>query len=110
MSKKKRACKECGREMVLPSRGLCGKCLYHAMKAEKGEASKPQNRPVKPMPPVSNEAQEADGFASPESVVVVAVEFFERDSELLRKLVAEAEAERRSVEAQILVLLEGCLP
>jgi hypothetical protein len=37
--KKRAECLGCGREMAIQSRGLCGRCLYHEIKAEKESVS-----------------------------------------------------------------------
>jgi hypothetical protein len=37
--KKRAECLGCGREMAIQSRGLCGRCLYHEVKAEKESVS-----------------------------------------------------------------------
>lgn len=91
----------CGRVMPLPGRGLCGKCYSAVLKTEKGggalrgELRQDTARPRTP----SCGVQELQ----------VVITFAGGDKALLEKLEVSAQQSRRSVENQVLFLLEDVL-
>jgi len=115
---KKRTCADCGREMKIIGRGLCGRCYYQHKKAGSLDRFKPRG----PVPPRKTGGQKGSGArtrdkspaAAGQKQVVqgrpIALPFEdERDKELLQRIMDLARVERRSVEAQCLVLIEKAM-
>lgn len=118
-------CKECGRVKTLPGRGLCGVCYNKVLAAEKAGVvtAVAQTAPVQPPPPqepdrsaelsekpifdtYANPTSTCRGAQSPRSLYI----FFQgRDARLLEALAKIATEQRRTVEAQLLCLLESAL-
>jgi len=115
-----RACADCKREDVrIVGRGLCGKCYYRHQKAgtldrfpRLGDAPPGRKRKPAAEKPAAPEAsvprrEPAAGPAPSSGVTLVFAD--ERDRQLLQALERLARRERRSVEAQCMVLLERAM-
>lgn len=123
--KRKAKCLECGRVMTIIARGLCGGCRTRLKNAGTLDAKFPSSHPLANRPKDVQEQPEevpAGSIAEPvkedevpvlsPAPLVAAAEgqvilvFGERDQELLSGLMEWAEDERRTIEHQIITILD----
>lgn len=114
----KKECNECHRVMSIRSHGLCAKCFDVAKKAEKLPPMNPRGAAVvaarqKPKKPLALLAPRAGHLEAeptpvkPAGYTLMQIGFAPEDQDILQALQQEARDCRRTVEAQILWLLDN---
>lgn len=96
------ACKECGRVMPLPGRGLCGKCYGRVLKAEVEQSGPKRTQSISPAVTDSpvRDAGAVPGWSGWVDLV------FAGDELLLEKIQTEAAKERRDIRQQLLWIID----